>query len=350
MSGDEIPSSFTIGNTAQEKGFDYVPECYVVSHSKASNSDVKEARVPIIDMTPLRKYGSERSVAVKELGEACGRRGFFQVVNHGISQSILDEVLAVASDFFDLPAREKLKFKSSNVYEPVRYATSLKDGVDKVQYWRIFLKHYAHPLEAWIDSWPDNPPHYREKMGKYCAEVRKLALELMGTVIESLAISPNQLSQQMEHGMQVIAVNCYPPCPEPNTALGLPPHSDYTCLTILLQNSTGLEILDTKDGNWIVVPEIHGTLQVHVGDHFEVLSNGVYKSVVHRATLNSERTRISIASLHSLGMDDKMGTAEELVDEENPKIYKESSFKDFLDFLATDDIADGKRFIDTLRT
>ncbi|KAK8516210.1 hypothetical protein V6N13_025717 [Hibiscus sabdariffa] len=345
MSGEEKPSSFTTGNTAQEKGFDYVPECYVVSPSKASS----QAHVPTIDMARLRKTGSERSLAIKELGEACRRRGFFQVVNHGISQSILDEVLAVASGFFDLPAREKLKFKSSDVYKPVRYATSLKDGVDKVQFWRIFLKHYAHPLEAWIDSWPDNPPHYREKMGKYCAEVRKLALELMGTIIESLAISPKHLSQKIEDGMQVIAVNSYPPCPEPDAALGLPPHSDYTCLTIVLQNSTGLEILDTEDGNWITVPEIHGTLLVHVGDHFEVLSNGVYKSVVHRATLNSERTRISIASLHSLGMDDKMGTAKEVVDEENPKRYKESSFRDFLDFLATDDIAHGKRFIDTLR-
>ncbi|KAK8586573.1 hypothetical protein V6N13_010162 [Hibiscus sabdariffa] len=350
MSGDEKSRSFMIGNTAQEKGFDYVPECYIVSPPRALSSVIAKDRVPTIDMTRLRRNGIERSVAVKELGEACRRRGFFQVVNHGICQSVLDEALSVASGFFDLPARGKLKFKSSDVYKPVRYATSLKDGVDKVQFWRVFLKHYAHPLEAWIDSWPDNPPRYREKMGKYCAEVRKLALELMGTVTESLGICPNHLSQEMEDGMQVIAVNCYPPCPEPDKALGLPPHSDYACLTIVLQSSTGLEILDAEDGNWIVIPAIHGTLQVHVGDHFEVLSNGTYKSVVHRAALNSERTRISIASFHSLGMDDKMETAKELVDEQNPGRYKESSFRDFLDFLATNDIAEGKRFIDTLRT
>ncbi|KAK8680189.1 hypothetical protein V6N13_109141 [Hibiscus sabdariffa] len=320
MSGDEKSSSFTIGNTAQEKGFDYVPECYVVSPPKASSSVIEKARVPTIDMTRLRRNGIELAAAVKELGEVCRRRGFFQVVNHGICQSVLDEALSAASGFFDLPAREKLKFKSSDVYKPVRYATSLKDGVDKVQFWRVFLKHYAHPLEAWIDSWPGNPPRYREKMGKYCAEPRNGRWN---------------------------ASDC---SPEPDKALGLPPHSDYTCLTIVLQSSTGLEILDTEDGNWIIVPKIHGTLQVHVGDHFEVLSNGTYKSVVHRASLNSERTRISIASFHSLGMDDKMETAKQLVDEQNPRRYKESSFRDFLDFLATNDIAEGKRFIDTLRT
>ncbi|KAE8694513.1 hypothetical protein F3Y22_tig00110782pilonHSYRG00032 [Hibiscus syriacus] len=291
--------SFTTGNTAQEMGFDHVPECYVVSPSKTSSSDADGVRVPTVDMSRLRRNGEERSVTIKELGEACRCRGFFQVrpwvVNHGIRQSILE----AAAGFFNLPAKEKLKFKSSDVYKPVRYSTSLKDGVDK------------------------------KRWGKYCAEVRKLTLELMGTMIESLAISPNHLSQKLEHGMKVMAVNCYPPCPEPDTALWLPPHSDYSCLTIILQNSTGLEILDVdNDGNGIVVPEIRGMLQVHVGDHFEVLSNGIYKSAVHSATLNSEMTRISIASLHSLGMDDKMKAAEELVDEQNPRRYRESSFSE----------------------
>ncbi|KAB2072925.1 hypothetical protein ES319_A07G050500v1 [Gossypium barbadense] len=316
MSGDKNPSSFTIGNTAQEKGLDYVPECYVVSPSKSSSSGTEKARIPTIDMSRLRMNGNKRSIAIEELSEACRHRGFFQ---------------------------------SNDVYNPVRYGTSLKNGADKVQFWRVFLKHYAHPLDAWIDSWPHNPPQYREKMGKYCAQVRNIALELMGMVIKSLGISPNRLTPQIDRGMQVMAVNCYPPCPKPEMPLGLPPHSDYTCLTIILQSSTGLEILDTDDGNWKMVPELHGVLQVHIGDHFEVMSNGVYKSVVHRATLNSEKTRVSIASLHSLGMDDKMETANELIDEQNPKRYKESSFKDFLDFLANNDIADGKHFIDTLK-
>ncbi|XWS60148.1 hypothetical protein CRYUN_Cryun07bG0009700 [Craigia yunnanensis] len=327
MSGDENSSSFTTGNSAQENGLPYVPQCYLVSPSNRSSLDTEKAHVPTIDMAGLRQNDSESSVAIKELGDACRRGGFFQVVNHGICQSILDEALSMAFGFFNLPTQEKVNLKSNDVYKPVRYGTSLKDGVDKVQFWRVFLKHYAHPLDAWIDSWPDNPPDYREPWCK------------------SKPPRP-----KMEDGMQVMAVNCYPPCPEPDMALGLPPHSDYTCLTIVLQSSAGLEILDTEDGNWKVVPELHGALQVHVGDHFEVLSNGLYKSVVHRAALNCERTRISIASLHSLGMDDKMETAKELVDEQHPKRYKESSFRDFLDFLATNDIADGKSFIDTLKT
>ena len=188
-------------------------------------------------------------------------------------------------------------------------------------------------------------------MGVFSTEVQKLALELAGAITETLGLGPNYLTAKMDAGMQVIASNCYPPCPQPHLTLGLPPHSDYSCLTILLQSSQGLEIKDMEDGgSWKLVPEFKGALQVHVGDHFEVLSNGRYKSVVHRATLSGERTRISIASLHSLAMDEIMEPAPELANEDHPKAYQGSSFRDFLNFLSTNDIGQGKiSFLATLR-
>jgi len=58
------------------------------------------------------------------------------------------------------------------------------------------------------------------------------------------------------------------------------------------------------------------------------LSNGQLKSLVHRAILNPDESRISIASIHGLSMDEKVHCAKELVDEEHPEMYKESSFQD----------------------
>lgn len=85
----------------------------------------------------------------------------YQIINHGISQSLMDGALSSASGFFNLPTPEKMKLMSNDVHKPVRYATSIKDGIDNIQLWRVFLKHYAHPLEDWIHSWPANPPYYR---------------------------------------------------------------------------------------------------------------------------------------------------------------------------------------------
>ncbi|XP_042505555.1 2-oxoglutarate-dependent dioxygenase 21, chloroplastic [Macadamia integrifolia] len=323
------------------------------------------AEVPIIDLAGLNQSPHQRSCIIQQIRKACLEMGFFQIINHGISQSIIEGTLTSASDFFNLPAGDKNKFMSRDVHKPVRYSTtvtSLTDGVDsnRVQFCRVLLKHYAHPLDKWVSSWPAKPPHYREKMGRYCVEVQRVATEVMGAITESLGLGPTYLSEKMNPGVQVMAVNCYPPClPQSDIpVLGLPPHCDYSCITILLQSCPGLQIMvpheedDQYTSTWKLVPDgvVQGTLQVHVGAHLEVLSNGLYKSVLHRVTLNSQRTRFSLGSLHSLAMDEKMECAEELVDDQlRPRRYKGSSFRDFLDFLSANDIGEGKSFIDTLR-
>lgn len=86
---------------------------------------------------------------------------FAKIINHGINQSVLDGALDAAFNFFKLPTTEKVKFMSNDVHKAVRYGSSLKDGLDKLQYWRVFLKHYAYPLDEWIQQWPTNPPGYR---------------------------------------------------------------------------------------------------------------------------------------------------------------------------------------------
>ncbi|KAL3755946.1 hypothetical protein ACJRO7_002921 [Eucalyptus globulus] len=336
------------GESAQEQGLGYVPDAYQVPLRDRPSLFPDTATVPLIDLGGLWKDAVQRSLVIKDIANACCRFGFFQIVNHGICQTVMDEALQAASSFFDSPTDEKMKYMSNDVHKPVRYATSFKDGVDKTQSWRVFLKHYAHPLEHWMGQWPENPPRYREKMGRFCAQARKVTVDLMEAITEGLGLGPSYLTSKMEAGMQVMAVNCYPPCPNPEVALGLPPHCDYTCLTVVLQSSPGLQIMDLDDCTWKSVPKIPGALQVHVGDHLEVLSNGLYKSVYHRAVLNSERTRFSIASLHSLGLDETMEPAEELVGAQGKK-YRGSSFRDFLNFLATNDLGEHKSFIDSLK-
>ncbi|KAK2968059.1 hypothetical protein RJ640_028482 [Escallonia rubra] len=158
-----------------------------------------------------------------------------------------------ATEFFNLSSEEKMSLASSNVHEPVR-----------------------------------------EKMGNYAKAAYKLQKQLMKVVFESLGLNANYLHDEIEKGSQVMAVNCYPACPEPHLALGMPPHSDYGSLTIINQSSTGLQIMD-HGKNWHSVPVIEGALVVQLGDQLEIMSNGQYKSVIHRATVNSEKKRLSIA-------------------------------------------------------
>ncbi|XP_050227201.1 flavanone 3-dioxygenase 3-like [Mercurialis annua] len=306
-----------------------------------SNHDLQTQEVPIMPLSnlpiiDLSLLPHNKTQIVQEIGKACQKYGFFNIINHGISESVIEAALETNSKFFDLPLGEKLNLISDDVHSPIRFG-SIKDERGNGRFTRDFLKLYAYPLQDWIGSWPPNPSDYREKMGTYSKEMRRLGIEIFGAIMESLNISQTHHKHEFEQGMHIMAVNRYHPIPEANVLTGIPPHTDHSIITILLQSSSGLQILDRDDNIWkAVIPQHNGnSLQVLVGDHLQVLSNGACKSVLHRAIPGSEEKRLSVVSLHSFGMDDVVEPAVELVDENHPKCYKGSSLRDFLNHLSS---------------
>ncbi|KAJ8639010.1 hypothetical protein MRB53_015704 [Persea americana] len=111
-------------------------------------------------------------------------------------------------------------------------------------------------------------------------------------------------------------MNYYPPCPQPESVIGLSPHSDAVGLTILLQinEMEGLQI--RKEGLWIPVKPLPNAFIINIGDIVEIISNGVYRSIEHRATANSEQERLSIAAFHSPRLTAEIGPVPSLISPE----------------------------------
>ncbi|KAG5517104.1 hypothetical protein RHGRI_037755 [Rhododendron griersonianum] len=65
----------------------------------------------------------------------------------------------------------------------------------------------------------------------------------------------------------------------------------------------------------------------------EIVSNGVYRSIEHRATVNSTKERLSIATFYSSNLDSELGPAHSLVGPDNPAVFRrmpiEEYFKEF---------------------
>lgn len=73
----------------------------------------------------------------------------------------------------------------------------------------------------------------------------------------------------LDSGLQILAANLYPPCPQPELAMGMPPHSDHGLLNLLIQNGvSGLQVL--HKGKWINVSSTSNCFLVLVSDHLEV--------------------------------------------------------------------------------
>ncbi|KAG1361338.1 protein DMR6-LIKE OXYGENASE 2-like [Cocos nucifera] len=288
-------------------------------------------KLPVIDLARL--HTSDRSQVLNSLAKACEEFGFFQVVNHNIPCNATRRMTDVGRRFFELPLEERAKYMSTDVRSPVRHGTSFNQTTDGVFSWRDFLKLSCHPMESVLPYWPSSPMDLREEATSYAMQTKSLFLVLMGAILESLGVDTSIL-RDFDNGSHLMVVNCYPICPEPNLTLGMPPHSDYGFLTILLQDDVeGLQV--QCGGEWVTVEPVPNSLVINIGDHLEIFSNGRYKSVLHRVLVNSSKSRISVASLHSLPPERMVSPSSELVNEENPRMYKDTNFADFLDYMSS---------------
>lgn len=67
----------------------------------------------------------------------------------------------------------------------------------------------------------------------------------------------------------------------------------------------------------------------------QILSNGRYRSVLHRVKVNSRRLRVSVASFHSVAPERVVSPAPELIDDSHPRRYMDTDLATFLAYLAS---------------
>ena len=67
-------------------------------------------KIPVVDVAPLCSDEEAEGLndVVEKIGEACRDWGFFQVVNHGVSDVLIDRVWDETRRFFSLPRQVKL--------------------------------------------------------------------------------------------------------------------------------------------------------------------------------------------------------------------------------------------------
>ncbi|KAF5472322.1 hypothetical protein F2P56_009049 [Juglans regia] len=137
----------------------------------------------------------------------------------------------------------------------------------------------------------------------------------------------------LDSGLQIVATFLYPPCPEPEVAIGLPPHSDHGLLTLLIH--TGIRDVQVQHkGNRVNVYANPNAFVVNIDDHMKILSNDKYKSAFHRALVNGTDAKISIPILFGQELEMVVSPASELVDNEtNPPSFAVMKCREYLEML-----------------
>ncbi|CAI8598370.1 unnamed protein product [Vicia faba] len=294
---------------AESNGASPIPSNY---HSFADINDVADAdglaaSIPVIDFSFLTSDDPQiHTKTVDELGKACAEWGFFMLINHGISESLMEELMKKSREFHDLPMEEKKEFcDNGDPFSPIRHG-------------------------------------YREVAFEYCEKITVIARKLMQGISKSLGLESSSIidSSGFDSGLHFMLVNLYPPCPQPNLALGLPSHSDVGFLAFLIQNEIGgLQV--KHEGKWVNVNPIPNCLVVNIGDQLEVVSNGSYASVLHRAILNNKDTRISVVVLNGPAQDKEIGPAPKLLEKEK-SLFKSIKYRDYFQVQQKSRFSEGR--------
>ncbi|GAV85795.1 2OG-FeII_Oxy domain-containing protein/DIOX_N domain-containing protein [Cephalotus follicularis] len=286
--------------------------------------------IPIIDLSlfsssiPHNKQEEE----LQKLRSALSSWGCFQAIGHGISTMFLDKIRQVSREYFEQPMEEKKKqakeiegFDGYGADPPPEQGQPL-DWSD-----RLFLEVYPEDLRK-PKFWPQNPKSFREILEDYTSKIIPLTERVSKAMAKSLNLEENCfLNQFGERAMLHARFNYYSRCPRPDLVLGLKPHADGSGYTLILQDDIGLQVL--KDEQWFTVPMISEAILVLMADQMEIMTNGVFKSPVHRVLTHSQRERISVAVFYTPEKNKEIGPENGLINEERPRIFK--NVKDYAD-------------------
>ncbi|XP_065626520.1 gibberellin 20 oxidase 2 [Quercus suber] len=154
----------------------------------------------------------------------------------------------------------------------------------------------------------------------YCKAMSTLSLGIMELLRMSVGVSRAHYREYFEENDSIMRLNYYPPCQKPELTLGTGPHCDPTSLTILHQDQVGgLQVF--VDNQWRSISPNFNAFVVNIRDTFMALSNGRYKSCLHRAVVNSKTPRKSLAFFLCQKNDKVVRPPSELVDTMCPWVY-----------------------------
>jgi len=256
----------------------------------------KARHVPQID---LSHFDTRKSEIADQLWAAASEIGFFQLINHGISQEQVDEAFAMTERFFALSHETKAQYpllKGTNsgweFQSQVRPSTGTADRKES----------YQITVPRMAKLWPtgEELPGFKAVMLSFERANWAVGMKVLSCFASKLGFKPDfftechdpqspeyQSTLRLLHYMQMIDAK-----PEDYRAWRAGAHTDYDCLTLLHQRTGqgGLQLCpgrETQSGmlEWTDVEPLPGVVTCNIGDMLRRWSDDQLLSTLHRVRM-----------------------------------------------------------------
>ena len=266
--------------------------------------------IPSIDLNFGSGPSVEKSEAVKGIRAACSGNGFFSIVNHGLSEKVLNSCWQDALDFFNLPEGEKLKTAVPYAgypygfvpmeQETLAHSRGEKAAPDLKESFSVGpgnkpsaeLSDDEAKFVFSENRWPLKPAGFQENWENAYQALTECASRLMELFALALDLPESWFEPYFQRPISAMRANHYPVAEHPHQPgqFRASAHSDYGSLTLLLQDrgGSGLEILNRQQ-QWIPINCTNPEIVVNIGDLMERWTNGLWVSSLHRVILPESR-------------------------------------------------------------
>lgn len=294
--------------------------------------------IPILD---IGRFETDRDAFVNEFRDAYQEWGFAGISGHEIDLSIIQKAWTEAEKFFALPTDIKLKYEGT---EKDRSRGYIPFGVEKAKdSLNSDLKefyHVGHQVEGvsrlTANIWPSEITEFRTTFETLYASLESLALRVLSIFAVVLELPINYFDSRIATGETLLRILHYPPIVDqdiPN--LRAAAHEDINLITLLAgSEQDGLEVL-SRQGEWVPINMIEGTIICNVGDMLQRLTNKKLPSTRHRVVNplgdQARTSRYSIPFFVHPSPEVSLDCLASCIDEKNPKLFESSTAGEYLE-------------------
>lgn len=285
---------------------------------------------PLIELAQLEPAHPNRGDAIREIRRALRSPGHFCLTGIVDRSATLPRALAQMQAFYALADDD-----------PVKVAIDVS-GKDNTNGWMPCFGEPAYQpgtvahLESFDCGHPRTPGDhpranrwptidgFREDMTRLWDELGETGFMVMRAIADALGLDATYFEDRCrKETLSTMRLLHYPPVTEADktaASVGIAAHTDFECITLIMQTAEGLELLDTG-GQWRDAPAGPDQVVVLIGDMLERWTNGQVLATGHRVRPRGF-DRFSVVRFFAVDEDVTIGPLPEFVKPDRPPAFE----------------------------